>query len=189
MIEVERKFQPTEEQLKALLKDALFVGDKVNHDIYYDYPDYRLMKSGVILRNRNNYFELKLNKSKNVAVEIENKEEIEKYFDIDNLEEYIKENLIIIIEYVNNRTEYRLGEFVIDIDNLDFGYNMCEIELMIEKEDDVKNTQEKIFNLAKKYNWEKKKIIPKRMEYLRKFKPEIYKELINFKSENSKELI
>ena len=178
MIEVERKFQPTEEQLKALLKDAEFVGDKVNHDVYYDYPDYRLIKKGIRLRNRNGLFELKIKKSSHVHLEIENKKEIEEYFKTDNLEEFIKQNFVVIIEYVNKRIEYKCGEFTIDVDELDFGYNMCEIELMVESDDGIKEAEDKIMNFVKKYGWEVNKILSKGLEYLRIFNNKVYKELI-----------
>lgn len=178
MIEVERKFQPTEEQLKALLKDAEFVGDKVNHDVYYDYPDYRLMKEGVRLRSRNNNFELKLGQSRGVNTEIEERKEIEKYFKTDNLEEFIKQNFVVIIEYVTKRMEYKKAGFIIDVDETDFGFNVCEIELMVENEDGVKEAKEKIKNFAEEYGWEITKILPKGLEYLRILKPEVYKELI-----------
>lgn len=178
MIEVERKFQPTEKQLKALLKDAEFVGDKVNHDIYYDFPDYKLMKEGVRLRSRNGNFELKINQSRSVNTEIENKKEIEEYFKTNNIEEFIKQNLVPIIDYTTKRTEYKKGEFVIDVDETNFGYNLCEIELMVEREDEVKEAKEKIKNFAKEYNWEMTKILSKGLEYLKIFNPEVYKELI-----------
>lgn len=178
MIEVERKFQPKEEQLKALLKSAEFVGDKVNHDVYYDYPDYRFMKEGVRLRSRNNNFELKLGQSRGVNAEIENKKEIEKYFKTDDLEEFIEQNFVPIIDYTVKRTEYRKGEFVIDVDETNFGFNVCEIELMVENEDEVKEAKEKIKNFTKEYDWEMAKILPKGLEYLKIFNPEIYRELI-----------
>ena len=38
MIEVEKKFIPTEEQLKSMLEGAEFLGEKNLEDFYYDYP-------------------------------------------------------------------------------------------------------------------------------------------------------
>lgn len=60
MIEVEKKFKPTEEQLNAMVTGAEFLCEKVLHDVYYDYPDYRMFKKDVRLRNRNGNFELKI---------------------------------------------------------------------------------------------------------------------------------
>ena len=178
MIEVEKKFQPTEEQLDSLLKDAIFMGEKTNHDVYYDYPDFRMLKSEIRLRNRNNSFELKIKKTTGASQEIEDEGDIKKYFKTNlDLKEFVRENLIPIIDYKTKRKEYRKGEFVIDIDELSFGYKMCEIEILVETENQIKEAEEKILNLAREYNFEFKKILSKRAEYLRLFKPEIYKEI------------
>lgn len=178
MIEVEMRFQPTEEQLNSLLKDALLVGSLEIHDIYYDYSDFRLLKEGIRLRNRDGVFELKIKKDSSIHQEIENKKEIEKYFNSDiPLEEFINKNLILIIDYKNKRVKYKKGDFNIDIDKLSFGYNMCELELLVEKEEYANEAREKIINLAKEYNFEIKKILPKTAEYLRLFNKEKYEEI------------
>jgi adenylate cyclase class IV len=80
MIEVEKKFKPNAEQLNAMITDAEFLGEKILHDVYYDYPDYRMFKANIRFRNRDGNFELKLGKRSGVAEEIENIEEIKKYF-------------------------------------------------------------------------------------------------------------
>jgi adenylate cyclase class IV len=178
MIEVEKKFRPTEEQLNALIKDAEYLGEKVLYDIYYDYPDYRLFKKQIRLRNRNGNFELKLGKSSGVAVEIENREEIEKYFETtEGLEDFIKNNLILIADYTAFGSRYKIGEFKIDMAKMSFGYEIGEIELLVKSEEDIKEAEEKILNFAKKYNLEIKDFPSKRAEYFRLIKPEIYKEL------------
>jgi len=181
MIEVEKQCQPTEDQLKALLQDAEFLGEKIDHDIYYDYPDYRLFKEDKRLRNRNGLFELKIGESSGVSREIEKKEDIEKYFETKNLEDFIEKNLVPIIDYSAKRKEYTKGEFKITLDEMSFGFKVCEIEIMVEKEDQVKSAEEKIDNLAKEHNIEIKKLHTKRQEYFRLLKPEVYKELFSEK--------
>ena len=52
MIEVEKKFRPTKEQLENLLRDCIFIKEVVNHDLVYDYPDYRLISKSIRLRRR-----------------------------------------------------------------------------------------------------------------------------------------
>ena len=180
MIEVEMRFQPTEEQLGSLIKDSLFVGSVEIHDIYYDYPDFRLLKKGIRLRNRDGFFELKIKKDTSIHQEIEDKHEIEKYFNLDApLGEFINKDLLVIIDYKNKREKYKKGEFNIDIDKLSFGYNMCELELLVEKEEQASEAREKIINLAKEYNFEIKKILPKTVEYLRLFNKEKYEEIFS----------
>ena len=179
MIEVEKKFQPTDEQLAKLLENSHFVKEVVNHDIYFDYPDYRLLKARIRLRSRNGSFELKIGKpGKNEgAEEIEIKEEIEKYFNTDNLEEFMAKNLHPVIDYKTKRNKYKNGEFAIDVDEMSFGYSLCEIELLVENEEQINEAQEKIFNFAKAYDFEIKELPSKRGMYLQLTKPEVYKEI------------
>ncbi len=177
MIEVEKQFSPKDDQLQSLLKDARFVSEHVNHDVAYDYPDYRLFKKHVRLRNRNGSFELKVGKTGGVSEEMESRKDIENYFNTPNLDEFIKNNLAVILEYTCKRKKYKKGDFTIDLDEMDFGYKLCEIELMVEKEEQVKDAEEKIINLAKKYNFELKRVPSKRAEYFRRFKPEVYKDI------------
>lgn len=178
MMEVEKKFKPTEDQLQKMLDGAKFIEEIILHDIYYDYPDYRLLKKSVRLRNRNGNFELKIGRGNGVAEEIENKKQIEKYFDIDyDLEDFIKSNLVVIIEYSNRRKGYLKDGFDIGLDQMDFDYSMCEIELMVDKEEEIADAERKILDFANQYGLEEKKMYSKRREYLRRFKPEIYKEV------------
>ncbi len=180
MIEVEKKFQPTEEQLKLMLEGAEFLGEKILHDVYYDYSDYRMFKKHIRLRKRNHDFELKIgdDEFEGVALEIESEEEIKNYFKTDlPLEKFIESNLVVIIEYTTKRNKYKKGDFAIDIDELDFGYKCVEIELLVEGEAQIVSAKEKITDLARKYNFEIKTLPSKRGEYFRNFKPDIYKEL------------
>ncbi len=178
MIEVEKKFIPTVENLEILLKDVEFLGEVVNHDIAYDYPDLRFLKAGnIVLRNRNGNFELKIRQAQGINIEIEDRKEIEKYFNTFNLEEFINKNLIIAIEYKTIRKKYKKDGFIIDIDEMEFGYKVGEIELMVDKEEDVKNAEEKIYQFALSNKLELKSNFSKKREYLKKFKPDLYKEI------------
>jgi len=173
MIEVEKKFIPTEENLKILLTDALFIGEVTNHDIYYDYPDYRFLKGNIAFRNRNGNFELKIQSDSGIHQEIEDKKEIEKYFGISDLQEFVNENLISAIEYRTARKKYKKENFNLDIDETDFGYQVGEIELMVEKEEDVKNAEDKIKEFALKNNLSLGKGLSKKKAYLKKFNIEL----------------
>lgn len=193
MIEVEKKFQPTEEQLANMLEGAEFVGEVVNHDVYYDYPDYRMYKSpeNLCLRMRNGTFELKMHTGKGVAKEFETIEEIQEYFQIDNLENFVRQNLTPIIDFKTKRIKYTKEGFTIDVDETDFGngikYKMCELELLMDDEGQVDVALERIKIFAQKYNFEIKKIFSKHREYLRVTKPEVYKEIFQ-KEKKTKEI-
>jgi len=173
MIEIEKKFIPTFENLEALLDGAVSMGEMTNHDIYYDYPDYRFLKGNIAFRNRNGNFELKLKQSGGVHVELEDAKEIESYFNVTDLEKFIEENLKIAMEFKVYRKKYKKEDFNLDIDETDFGYKVGEIELMVEKEEDVKNAEEKIEQFASKYNLELKKGLSKKKAYLKKFNIEL----------------
>src|SRR3989344_1018380 len=175
MIEVEQKFQPTEGELRALLRDARFLGEVVNKDAYYDYPDWRFFKKNIWLRNRNGNFELKIKKGTFAAEEIETQIEIEKYFKVQDLKEFVKNDLIIIMEWNTKRRRYKKDDFNIDVDKTSFGYKVIEVELMVETENEIKKAEDEILALVKKYNFTIKDLPSKRKEYLRLVKPEKYK--------------
>jgi adenylate cyclase class IV len=180
MIEVEKKFQPTEEQLESMIKDSQFVSDKILKDFYYDYPDYRLFKNKTYFRNRNGNFELKIgdDEVEGVCEEIENEEDIKKYFKTDKpLPEFIDENLFEIIKWECHRIKYKQGDFSIDIDDLNFGFKCVEIEKMVEGPEEVAKAHADIINFTKKYDFEVKDISPKRKAYFKALKPEVYKQL------------
>ncbi len=176
MIEVEKKFQPNEEQLKAMLATAEFLGEIVNHDAYYDYPDYRLFKKNIWLRSRNGNFELKIKKGTFAGEEIETQTGIEKYFHVENLPEFVKNDLVIIMQWDTKRKKYKKEDFTIDIDETSFGYKVLEIELMVRNEEEIQEAENKILTLATRYNFPIEDLPSKRKEYFRVLKPEKYKE-------------
>lgn len=89
----------------------------------------------------------------------------------------IQNNLTFTFEYSTKRKKYKKGNFIIDVDEMSYGHKVCEIELMIEKEGDIKNAEDRIMSLAKEYDFEIKRVPGKRAEYLRLKMPDIYKEL------------
>ena len=175
MIEVEKKFKPNAEQLNAMITDAEFLGEKILHDVYYDYPDYRMFKKGTRLRNRNGDWELKVGSGGGVAEELETEEEIKNFFNIQNpLVDFIKENMKPFIDYTTKRKKYKNGEFEICIDELDFGLNVVEVEIMVANEDDVK---EKIVEFGKSFGLDEASAIVKRTAYFQARRPDLYQEL------------
>ncbi len=184
MIEIEKRFQPTEGQLRELLEGAEFLGEAVNRDIYYDYQDLRFFDRGIRLRNRNGSFELKINTKKGssklglVRNEIEDEEEIKKFLNIDiPIQKFVDENMMVLSDYVNNRKKYKKGLFSIDLDDMDFGYKLCEVELMVEDEDEISNAKNLISEFIKQHGIKIKKIPTKGEAYLRIKNPELCKRL------------
>ncbi len=182
MIEVEKNFQPTEDQLAKMLADSEFVSNKILHDIYYDFEDARLFRGYVKFRSRNGVYELKIKNQEGGNIEakseteIEDVEEIKKYFNTKkDLKEFVETEMVLWSNYENDRTEYHNGDFVIDIDKLSYGYGMVEIELMVDSIDKVADAEDKIINFAKKYDFEIKDVPSKGISYFKMVKPELYK--------------
>lgn len=179
MIEVEKSFDVTKQQTEKIIGNSEFLGEVINHDIYYDYPDLRLAKSKIKLRFRNNEPELKIAISSDVDREIETEDEITKYLGIEGgLVSFVKDNMIELTNYKNTRRKYRKGEIYIDIDSMDFGLESCDMEVMVESEKEIPTALKKIEDLAASFGLSAgKESMGKRQTYLKKFKPEIYKEL------------
>ena len=152
MIEVEKKFELTEDNRKKLVDGAEFVKSKTMTDSYFDDANYSLGRKDFWLRKRNGKFELKtplnfLPQEERVACqyrEIEDEKEIIEClkFNSDNpLENSLEENgYLPFMTAVTKREEYTKEGFVIDIDSTDFGYEIAEIELMVENESDILDT-------------------------------------------------
>lgn len=191
-IEIEIKFQPTQKQLDNMLQDAKELSVTEFRDVYFDFKDFRFLKKDIRLRCRkkiNNekemggFFELKARVDSKADLEIKNEEEIKKYLGIgEDFKEFIKK-LIVIIDFKTKRKKYTKGGFIIDVDELDFGsgqekYKVCEIEVMIRDEKQIKETRNEIKEFAKRYNFDvETKVIPKGFEYLRRFNFPIYEKI------------
>ena len=177
MIEVENKFQPTDEQLTALLADAKFVGEIVFHDTYYDYSDYSLFEDRVYFRNRDGHFELKIQVAEGSHEEIDDEAAIQKYFNTTkSLANFIRENLIEVINVTTRRRKYLKEAISIEVDEMDFGYKCIEIEILVALKEDIPKALEKIMNLAKQYGFKNQKAPAKRKEYFRVKKPLLFEE-------------
>ena len=192
MIEVEKKFQPTKGQLESLLKDAEFLGEQSNVDTYYDTPSFSFLKKKMRLRHRNKDFELKVD-AKGMGDKMERSEEITEEkailkrlgFDENaNLSDLVEKELKVLVRIETLRKKYKKDDFTIDVDETDIGYNVCEIELLVQSTDEVEKADERILNLARKYNFEIKKLPLKHAEYLRIRRPEVYKEIFENRERN-----
>lgn len=178
MIEVEKKFEPTEEQIKKITKDAIFIGELKNHDIYYDYTDFSLFQKSWKLRNRNGKFELKMSIGKGAEKEVEDDEEIKKFLGIsEDLASFVSSQLTPFIDFVNNRKKYKKDGFNIDIDETNFGMNSCDVEILVENENEIEGAKKKIEDFAKEHNLKDESGLSKRANYLKTFNPDLFQKL------------
>ncbi|MEK7138380.1 MAG: CYTH domain-containing protein [Patescibacteria group bacterium] len=185
MIEVEKKFSLTPDQMKRIEESAEFVKEVINTDIYYDTPNYDLMRKNHHLRIRNGEWELKVpigkkNSANTVFEELTDVDEIFKQLNLKqlsgNLEENLKQNgFEILAKLVTKHRKFKIQEFNIDVDEVDYGYSLCEIEKMVENEGEVEKATKEIFDLAGTLGLEIKKVRGKGMEYFFRFNPEAYK--------------
>ncbi len=181
MIEVEKRFNPSSEALAKMLADSEFLREKTLDNIYYDFEDYSLFKAYVKLRSRNGTFELKIHRTEangvNAEEEIENEEEIKKYFNTaKSMREFVDSEMQVFNRYVMNRKEYKNGDFIIDVDILDFGYEVVEIELMVENESKVAEAEKQIFNFAEKYHFSLEEVPSKGKKYFEIVRPDLYEQ-------------
>ena len=191
MIEVERKFSLQSGDKERLIEGAQLISRKENKDTYYDQANYSLTTKDIWLRNRNEVFELKVSIN---AIKKQSERKTDQYKEITD-ENEIREILHIPVQagleqdlashgytpygsWITVRTEYSKDGFIIDFDEVDFGLNMIEIELMVPDESAVLEANEKIVAFAKQHNLTFTPISGKNTEYLRRFKPEHYQALV-----------
>jgi adenylate cyclase class IV len=180
MIEVEKKFILTNEQEKALIEGAEFLGEKRFIDIYYDDKEYILTSNDIWLRTRSGKFELKI--PMNVSIkervsdqyrELEDINDILNHFNFNtnkSLEDsLIEKGLRPFCEIETIRRKYRKEGFNIDLDVMDYGYTLAEIEYMTDDETKMEEITESIVEFAKKHNMATNAVVRgKVVEYLRR---------------------
>jgi thiamine-triphosphatase len=178
MIEIEKKFSLTEEQLKKIGKLAKFISKKSFTDIYFDDENYSLTKKDWWLRKRDGKFELKIpiglsteRNKLNIYEEIITIQEIADKVCIQETNsnfttELEKNNLHPFCKLTTLRTKYSLDGFTIDIDDMDFGFSLCEIEKIAESESEIEKITAEIMEFAKSLGLEIKPVPGKVVEYL-----------------------
>jgi predicted adenylyl cyclase CyaB len=167
MIEVEIKCKPTTEQMAALLKDAKFISEEHLTDIYYDSSTYELSLKDFWLRTRNDKFVLKTpattcpilaEQANTPKHELENEQEIRKALKLSS-QGSLKEAIMLanykpLYTLSKIRKKYTKNGFIIDVDHATFEtltFDLCEIETMVEKIEDIKQATQNLINFAKGY--------------------------------------
>uniref|UniRef100_A0A8C6XHB7 Thiamine-triphosphatase n=1 Tax=Naja naja TaxID=35670 RepID=A0A8C6XHB7_NAJNA len=87
--------------------------------------------------------------------------------------------LQVFASFVTTRHKYRMGDLHVDLDEVDFGYTVGEVEAMVQRLEDIPETLEKIQKFCKQLGLEEKTAIPGKMSvFLHRFRPAHYKALI-----------
>lgn len=194
MIEIEKKFALTPDQEKSLIEDAEFLDEKVFTDTYFDTVNFKLTTNDKWLRKRGEEFELKL--SLNKAGDVQDRmadhyEELETDKEIcqslglpeeGGLEGKLARNgYIEFAKFTTTRRKYKQGDFNIDLDTTDFGYNVGEIEVMVERIEDGEAAVKSIIEFVKDRSVTLAPARGKLTEYVRNNNPKQYKILVEAK--------
>lgn len=184
MIEVEKKFILKLGDEERLIGGAMFVKEIEMRDDYYDDAQRSLTLKDTWLRNRNGAWELKvpLNMSGSdtrVADqyrELTTEQEIAEYLKLNTnktLTDVLKESgYTILAPIITKRRKYKKEPFVIDIDVMNFGYEIAEIELLVEREEQMNEAIQKILTFAQSINLQTAPVRGKVVEYIRREIPE-----------------
>ncbi len=183
MIEVEKNFAVAAKDKTRLIEGAVLLYKKVFTDVYYDSPDYALTGKDFWLRTREGKFELKVpqnvgrisERTTDQYEELETDTEIARELGISTVKplvEAIKEKgFAPFATITTTRERYQKDDFHLDFDEMDFGFIAFEVELMVEKQEDIPIAEKRILEFGKK-----NKINPesagKVIEYLRRYRPE-----------------
>jgi len=162
MIEVEKKFVLSPEAETKIAQLATLKSEKVITDAYYDTADAQLGLKDIWLRLRDEQFELKVplrpdgDKSGVVYYrELLDDVSIREELDLphtDSLEADLKTaGFVIQAKFTTTRRHYQYEDFTIDLDILDFGYTIGEIELLLEGDEDMAAAEAKIEAFAKEH--------------------------------------
>lgn len=192
MIEVESGFIITPEQEEKLIEGADFLGEKKFTDVYYDDEEYSLTTKDIWLRKRDDKFELKVSLNKSIEKrvsdqyeELDNETDILKYFGADTIRlfgDFLKERgYKPFCEITTMRRKYKKDGFNIDLDTVNFGYEILEIELMVSGSSKMDEATQSIIKFAEKHNITKEEEWGKVIEYVRRNNPEHFKALVDAK--------
>lgn len=188
MIEIEKKFLIDQSVLKKITTKAKLISQRRLVDIYYDTADFKLTTRDWWLRNRNGKFELKKivcgSDEKNTVdryEEIIDDKEICKHLKVD-FEKSLTHTLKIhdispFAKIIAKREKYIRDNLTIVFDITDFGYSICEVELVVEDASQIKQALEKIEKFRIKNDFSSEPVRGKLVEYIYRNRPQHYQSL------------
>jgi adenylate cyclase class IV len=196
MIEIEKKFLLTEDQLNALLDGARPLGQKQFEDAYLDTVDYSLSTNDLWFRQRDGVYELKVplrsvgtnNTGTNRYHELTDEKEIASELQLTvktNLTAALAKAAIVpFITCYTDRKSYEKDGFHIDVDaasykDSNFTYAVAEIELLITDESQADDAEQSIIRYAQTYDLTTDKVILGKIgAFLKEEKPDHYAALV-----------
>lgn len=197
MIEIEKKFLLTQQQIDALTENANELGEKLVEDSYLDTADYRLTLNDLWFRIRDGQYELKapLTSSSDSVITTNRYHEITdtaKIAELLNLnteidfEQALEEaGITPFITCYTQRKSYEKQGFHLDIDTAtykdsDFTYAISEIELLVEDESVANEAERQIIEFARGYGFTLDQVIyGKIVAYLQVESPQHYQALLD----------
>jgi len=182
MIEVEKKFVLAPDREMLILQESTFLKEVVFTDSYFDYADWRMTTTDTWLRSRDGAWELKVplntvgkNRFSDQYREIETEVEIIAYLGFDTskslAQSLAEKGIVAFCTITTTRRKYSRNDFTIDVDTMDFGYHLCEIEKMVETEDQIADAEREIMVFAKSFDLPTTRVRGKVLEYLRRNNP------------------
>lgn len=189
MIEVEKKYRLTPAQEKRLLEGSTFLRDKTNEDAYFDTAEFSLTRQDHWLRTRSSRWELKRrvhelgHKLGGTAYdEIEDEPGIRAFLQLPEkgslADDLAQAGYKPFAHIVKERRSYEKEGFHIDLDICDFGYELAEIELMLEHEDGRQDALKRIEEFAVRMGLDQTPVRGKIIEYLHRFARPHYDALV-----------
>lgn len=187
MIEVEIKFNPTQEQINALIKNANFISEEIINDVYYDSEKYELTLKDFWLRTRNNKFMLKtpaINENFQLfhsMHELTDESSIRQALNLKSEQplEYAieKAGYKPLYKIINTRMKYTKDDITIDIDHANYGnfsYDLCELETLVESPEQIPQAKQKLQNFATNHGIEIKPTLGKLIYLIKQTNPKHY---------------
>lgn len=187
-IEVEKKFIPDETHIGRIAENFTFVDERKFTDMYFDTADYSLTRKDIWLRLRGDKFELKVPLSENDKTQVDQYREFESPREIkrilgiegsnDLLDDLTRLGYATFCQIETTRRTYSDGLLSIVLDVTDFGYNIGEVELLV---NDSSESSDAVNRINKFFGNIDLPVVPVRgkvIEYIRRNNPDHYKILI-----------
>jgi len=188
--EIEKKFSFDKDDLPRITEGLTYVGEKTLTDVFYDTSDYSLTREIKYLRNRNGVFELKIPQDDDLAEsdrkvdnyeEVIDEDEIRATLDIvskTSLEEDLTDSgYIPFATITTTRKKYKSDDIGLDLDEMDFGYRIGEIEVLVANQSEMDSAVETIMAFASERGIVIHPVRGKVFEYIAQYLPELFSEL------------